>query len=1037
MKRLMTVGVVTVIAVTTGCYWENPESPAPYQNEYQDWPSITSVIPESRYHENRINRLISKMSLEEKIGQMVQPEIRNATAQDVIDYHLGSVLNGGGSWPQNNKYATAGDWLTLADEYWLASMDKSDGNVAIPIIWGTDAVHGHSNVYGATIFPHNIGLGAANDPELIGRIGAATAKQVTVTGIDWTFAPTLAVVQDKRWGRTYEGYSEDGEIVYNYAHAMVDSLQGHFSEENVVATAKHYIGDGGTELGDDQGDTVVSEHDLINIHGQGYFSSLAAGVQTVMASFNSWNGEKLHGHNYLINDVLKGKMNFNGLVVSDWNGIGQIPGCSNDHCAAAINAGVDMIMVPDDWKAFIANTIADVNNGDISMERIDDAVRRILRVKYRAGLFSKPLPSERMDAGDDTQMATDEMRAIAREAVQKSLVLLKNEEQLLPLSKNLNVLVVGKSADSIQNQTGGWTMTWQGTGNANEDFPNADSILAGFTQAVSEQGGTVTFDEAGLIASDSFDVIVAVIGETPYAEGAGDLTKFDTLEFSRRYSADNQLLNAVAVGAPNTPLVTVYVGGRPLWMNKELNLSDAFVSAWLPGTEGAGVADVLFGDVPFSGKLSYSWPSGDCQVPLFKDPTEAPLFDFGYGLTNGEDVSIATLHEETTGHGCDAPDTTGAGTTSEPLGLMMNGLNQGDFVLRIGGPSNWAGTDISSDPGATTALPDGEVTVTTEDGLVQFSAKRSVWAATGQIYTQTSNPDLGVDLSPYANSETSIVFRAKVNAVPTSSVVNLSVHCGWPCIGEINIAQMLTDLPVGQWTEIAVPLQCMLNTGLDITAVNTPFLIYTDGTLDLALEDIHWAPWTAGPTPDCGAITPEEPALVVNQSTDVYIDGIADTNLFNQPSIWAANIITWAEDPSYIALDPLFDVAGNSVVKATYGNVADRKGVVKFNTTTALDFSQIATNGRLDFDLTVTNLGNATGLVGKLICGNDSNCTTGDVPLTVGALSVPTTNSLMFSDYPDFDFAKVTSILEILPNWNDDHNDVEFYIDNLKVVVTP
>ena len=1044
MKLHAPLLTAAALAVLTGCVADNatdddndnngggntPETLS-YRTDRTDWPSLDSAIDIDPNIEAQIDTLIMNMSLEEKIGQMVQPEIKNVSAQDVIDYHLGSVLNGGGSWPGNDKYATAADWVALADQYWEASMNTDDGNAAIPLIWGTDAVHGHSNVHGATIFPHNIGLGAANDADLIRRIGDATAKQVAVTGIDWTFAPTLAVVRDDRWGRTYEGYSEDGEIVFNYGGAMVEGLQGDFSDDQVVATAKHYIGDGGTDIGDDQGDNLASESDLINIHGQGYYSSITAGVQTVMASFNSWKGEKLHGHEYLMTDVLKTKMNFDGFIVSDWNGIGQVTGCTNADCPQAINAGIDMIMVPDDWQAFITNTIQSVNDGDIAMSRIDDAVRRILRVKLRAGLFDKPKPSERTDAGDDSQLASAEMRALAREAVRESLVLLKNENSVLPLAKDAKILVAGPSANNLTNQTGGWTLTWQGTGNTNADFPNSDSIFDGIVEAAAS--GTVDLSEDGSQADDTYDVIVAVIGETPYAEGVGDLGKFDTLAFEEHYSSQSDLLEELQTNAPGVPIVTLYVGGRPLWMNPELNDSDAFVAAWLPGTEGAGVADVLFGDYEFTGKLSYSWPATDCQVPLNRGDGETALFPYGFGLTTADDGALSTLAEDRSDKGCAAPDVTDAGTTDEPLEIFTSGSNQGGYVMRIGGPSNWSGTDVSVDPAASTTLPGNEITVTTEDGQVQFSAKNIVWAATGQVYSQNTDPNVGTDLSPYANSETSIVFRAKLNEAPASSLVNLSAHCIYPCYGEINIASVLNELTIGEWAEVSVPLQCLTNTGLDITNVNTPFLLYTDDTLDLSIEDVRWVPWTAGETPDCESISPTEPAPVVDATTDVYIDAIADSDLFKQPGVWAANTNDWAENPSYVTVDAAFDDGSSTVVDAQYGNLVDHKGVVHFQTAEALDMSGLASTGRVQFDLKVVDLANATGIVGKMVCSSNAECTTGDVTLnyTVGSW---VTNEIAFADYPDFTWSEVTSVLELLPVWDSDHNNVHFQVDNLRIL---
>lgn len=636
------------------------------------WPEVESAIKKDPEIEQAVADLVAKMSVEQKVGQMVQAEIQSITPADVRQYNIGSVLNGGGSWPGKNKSARAADWVKLADDFYNASMDTSGGRLAIPIIWGIDAVHGNNNVRGATIFPHNIGLGAANDPALMQKIGAATAKEVVATGIDWTFAPTLAVVRDDRWGRTYEGYSEHPEIVARLAGPMVSGIQGAagsadlFGPARVIATAKHFIGDGGTNKGDDQGNNLASDQELCEIHAQGYLKAIAAGAQTVMASYNSIRGQKMHGYKDLLTGVLKGKFHFDGFVIGDWNGHGQVPGCSNDSCAAAINAGVDMIMVPEAWRAFLENTIAQVNRGEITMERVNDAVTRILRVKMRAGLLgpraTKGKPSARMFAGDDAVLGAREHRELAREAVRKSLVLLKNKGGVLPLKPNMNVLVAGKSADSIPNQTGGWSRTWQGTDNSNNDFPNAQSIYAGIQELVTSGGGKATLNESGSAAADTFDAAIVVIGETPYAEmqgdiqansGANDPSYAKTLEHARSRPEDLMVLDAIRSRAPNLPIVTVFVSGRPLYVNKELNRSNAFVAAWLPGSEGGGVADVLFGKQEFHGKLSFSWPASECQTPLNHGDGNTPLFPYGFGLrTTDADTLGDNLSEASTGNAC-------------------------------------------------------------------------------------------------------------------------------------------------------------------------------------------------------------------------------------------------------------------------------------------------------------------------------------------------------------------------------------------------
>ena len=642
------------------------------------WPAVNSVVNENV--DTAVALILAEMTIAEKVGQMVQAEIGGVNADQVGQYNLGSVLNGGGTWP-NGKNSSVADWVALADSFYTASTDTSDGGVGIPVIWGTDAVHGHNNVIGATIFPHNIGLGATNNPGLMRQIGEATALEVAVTGIDWVFAPTLAVVRNDRWGRTYEGYSEDPEIVKAYGGEIVTGLQGQgadlFGSDRVIATAKHFIGDGGTQNGTDQGNTVVTEAELLNIHGQGYLSALAAGAQTVMASYNSWNGSKLHGNQYLLTDVLKDKMGFDGFVIGDWNGHGQVPGCGDNQCAQAIMAGVDMIMVPFAWQQFIQNTIAQVQNGTIPMSRIDDAVTRILRVKMRAGFADKVKPSERVHANNNSLLGSDAHRAIARQAVRESLVLLKNSDNILPLSRNSNVLVAGSGADDIGKQSGGWTVSWQGVENSNGDFPGATSIYAGIQSAVNAGGGTTQLSVAGSYSGTKPDVAIVVFGESPYAEGVGDLSN---IEYQSGNKSDLALLESLR--AQGIPVVSIFLTGRPLWVNSELNASNAFVAAWLPGSEGGGIADVIFknnaGGIndDFSGKLSFSWPKNTDQFVLNRNDTDYdPLFAYGFGLTY-QDTDTLGDNLDTSGGGSGQPQTTFSvpGTIEAEQYSAMNGI---------------------------------------------------------------------------------------------------------------------------------------------------------------------------------------------------------------------------------------------------------------------------------------------------------------------------------------------------------------------------
>ena len=583
------------------------------------WPRVKSAIAHDPALEDKITAIMADMSLREKVGQLIMAEYKAISPKDAKRNNIGGLLNGGGSWPTDEPGSRPVDWLAMADLYYKQSVKSSS---QIPIIWGTDAVHGHNNVAGATIFPHNIGLGAANDPALMRDIGVATAREVAVTGIDWAFAPTLAVVQDVRWGRTYEGYSSDPEIVASLSKEILLGLQGHpalgnfLSEEKIIATAKHFVADGGPVYGTgrnnkiDQGDVPLDEATLAQLHGRPYIDALGVGVQTVMASFSSWNGQKIHHHKYLLTDILKNRMGFDGFVVGDWNGHEQVPGCSPSSCAAAINAGVDMIMVPYEWKKFLENTVRQVERGDITMSRLDDAVRRILRVKFRAGVMKGKAPSERLLAGRAALIGFENHRAVARHAVRKSLTLLKNNAVLPVRAKRVHIAGVG--ADNERIQAGGWTMDWQGRDVAADKYAGFTTVGAGLRAALAAAGAQEVPDAKALRAGD---VAIYVFGESPYAEFEGDK---DSTDFDRLSKADIAFFKAMQAKGVKT--VAVFLTGRPSGIDKIIDLSDAFVVAWLPGSEGAGIADVLVADnngqarYDFTGKLPFAWPADDAAA---------------------------------------------------------------------------------------------------------------------------------------------------------------------------------------------------------------------------------------------------------------------------------------------------------------------------------------------------------------------------------------------------------------------------------------
>jgi beta-glucosidase len=600
------------------------------------WPRAANPAPRNAALEARVHAIVAGMTLEQKIGQMTQPDIRSVTPDDVRRYYIGSILNGGGAWPSMNMHSSVDDWLKLSDAFYRASM-STDMKVKIPVIWGTDAVHGHNNLYGATLFPHNIGLGAAHDPALMERIGRATAEQVRATGITWAFAPTLAVVQNPRWGRTYESYSSNPALVGDYGEAMVRGLQGQLgAPTSVLATAKHWLGDGGTFHGKDQGETRTSEANLAATHAAGYYGALKANVQTVMVSYSSFTDTatgkrwgKMHGNAHLVGDVLKRRLGFDGLVVSDWNGIEQVPGCTKWHCPQAINAGIDLVMVPDDWKKFIPATIADVRAGRIPMSRIDDAVTRIIRVKVKSGLFDSS-PSTGAHPNGEV-MHSPEVRALAREAVRKSLVLLKNDGGVLPLRRNGKILVVGTGADSLPMQAGGWSLTWQGDKTKTSDYPDADTLLSAMRKSLG--AGRIDYSADGTgVDVRNYSAIVMVAAEKPYAEGAGDITFPASMRHTSRYPEDLRALDRVS--GKGVPVVTLLYSGRPVAANDLINRSDAFIAAWLPGTEGAGLADMLLAGTDgqpafdFGGRLPFDWPAGDCLAR--KGGFQFPR---GYGLS--------------------------------------------------------------------------------------------------------------------------------------------------------------------------------------------------------------------------------------------------------------------------------------------------------------------------------------------------------------------------------------------------------------------
>lgn len=791
------------------------------------WPAAHSPVARDPAMERRIEALLARMSVEQKVGQTLQPEFKSVTPSDVRTYHLGTLENGGGSTPGGDKHASISDWLKLIESYYDASVEAGQTGPRIPLMWASDAVHGHNNVFGATLFPHNIGLGATHDPALIRRIGEATAQEVRATGMDWSFAPTLAVVRDDRWGRTYESYSEDPRIVASYAGAMVRGLQGEgrsfLDRDHVIATAKHFLGDGGTDGGRDQGDNLSSERDLRDIHGAGYSAAVDAGVQAVMASFSSWRGVKMHVNRSLLTGVLKDRFGFDGLVIGDWNAHGQAPGCTKADCPAAFNAGIDVFNVPEDWKELYANMVAEVRSGVIPMSRLDDAVRRVLRVKLRAGVFDEPPPSRRPHAGDQTLLGSAAHRAIAREAVRESMVLLKNNGAVLPLKPTGRILVAGDGADDIGRQSGGWTLSWQGNANVNADFPGGASVWQGIRRLVEAAGGQAVLSRDGSFAARP-DAAIVVFGETPYAEFQGDQA-----DVALHADASESLALIRRLKAQEIPVVAVLLSGRPLYVNPQINAADAFVAAWLPGSEGEGVADVLIARPDggrrhdFRGRLSFSWPRRPDQTPLNRgEKPYDPQFPLGYGLSYAHPAKLPQLSEAK------------VASAPAPRGVfLMQGKGANGFQLYIGD----AQAPRIAVVGARTATYGSEsLTLTAADRAAAGDALAARWSGTEPAWIELA-ADAPVDLQRESNGAMALAFDMRVNEAPQGPVT-LSLGGGGGS-GAASLREVLLAAPVGQWRTLRIPLACFAKAGADLSHLDSVLRLQTAGRFAMSFSDVR------------------------------------------------------------------------------------------------------------------------------------------------------------------------------------------------------
>lgn len=829
MKKSIHITLLTLII--SSCNVQ--ESPNIIETKKVNWSNekLCSVSVDEKF----INNLVQKMTLEQKVGQVIMPDIDEVTPQDAKKYQLGTFLNGGGKFPNKNKNSSVEDWKELSRDFYNSS-PTVDG-IVIPILWGTDAVHGHNNVIGATIFPHNIGLGSTMNPDLIKKIGQAVAREVLSTGIPWTFAPTIAVPQNDLWGRTYEGYSENPELVSLLGEAMILGLQGEGEEfldsNHVLATAKHFLGDGGTENGIDQGNTILSEQDLRDIHGEPYFAAISSCIQTVMASFNSWNGEKAHGSKYLLKDILRDQMGFDGLVIGDWNGHGQVPECSKENCPQSFNAGVDIFMAPDEWKPLYKNTLMQVKNGDIPIERLDEAVKNILSVKYLLGMFDgrKPHMYPYNYIGDASH------REIARQAVRESIVLLKNNNNTLPIKNGKHILVIGDSAKRITKQMGGWTITWQGRENNNSEFPNSKSIYDAIKYKTEKNGGTVEFSDTSNYEKKP-DLVIFVYGEDPYAEGDGD-RKHIFFE-----NQDSMFIKYMKdLHEENIPSVSLFISGRPLIVNKEINLSDSFVQLWLPGTAIEGVTDVIFTDAnneinyDFKGKLSYSWPKYSYQTKLnYRDKDYDPLFPYGFGLTYSDDTYMNSIDAtETIPQKDEITLFLGSAYPSYKEVISYYDSDKNEQVYE------GISADIYKNERA-------GLSISKFDYKKQDDAKRIDFGQLNTFKTWEISSGSNEDLSYMQDGSLELILRSQNLPDKTLELViecsknqeQINMSGTKECYQSFNLSNILKKELTGAWQKITMPLSCLNNKNFEISSITSRAKLTTSGDWVLDIHSIKY-----------------------------------------------------------------------------------------------------------------------------------------------------------------------------------------------------
>ena len=825
------------------------------------WTRVVAEVPADPAIEPQVRAIVEQMTLAEKVGQMIQPELFQVTPEEVRDHKFGSVLNGAGLFPNGHRHADAREWLEKVNEFWEASQDGwRDRPFRIPFMWATDAVHGHNNLFGATIFPHNIGLGCIDDATLVREIAEATAREVEATGIDWIFSPNLTVPRDYRWGRHFEGYGGDPALVARYARAMVEGLQRPSRDwsAGVIACMKHWLADGGTHRGIDRGDCPDDEGLLRDVHASGYYAGIAAGGLTVMTSFSSWSdpanydhspllsgsyNAKLAGSRYLVTDVLKRRMGFDGLVITDWDAHADVGRCSFGDAAFVINAGVDILMVSPRaaWKELYSTTQRQVEEGLIPSSRIDDAVTRILRVKMRAGLWDKPPPIGRPAARRRGVVGCPEHRSLARRAARRSAVLLKNNDGALPLARDARVLVTGSAAIDLRKQTGGWTLSWQGDDVVAADLPGSRTLADAVRDVVGSDRCVV--DPALERASpELFDAVIVALGEDAYAEMRGTIRPWRSLSYAElktSYAIDLDILRRLSGSARQDGgpvVVTLFFGGRPLYLTEEINLSDAFVAAWLPGPYNEAMTDLLFegGDGnaahDFDGRLSFSWPRRRRSFVLNGRPSEQPnddepLFPRGYGLSLAGPTSVLAALP------LDVEEEAAPPAPAERGLDVLWKASDGELDWRICGHNVWSGQEVDFRQGvdllAMTVRP--ERTPIGAGLLVRFNGYAAL------LYARYRD-GLPRDFRSFVSAKARFELTVRV-VTPPDGPVMLALHDDYPGQPALDISDRLRE--PGEWLTLTIPVEELADARMDLRNVDTPFMLYPEGRAELVLGGIR------------------------------------------------------------------------------------------------------------------------------------------------------------------------------------------------------